>query len=426
MRKRILALLIVACLLPLAGLAAVEETSSYSRIEIGTTSPAVKAIQERLIALGYLTGEADGTYWTQTKRAMMAFQQHNYLVVTEKYIDADAQEALFSEDAAPAVAIVCKLGQKSDDVRLMQQRLYEWGFTTNTPDGVYGNGTASIVANFQNTIWSRKWDEVHAEDGLRYAESCFVVDGTTVDEEIFQYFRDNSYEIYYTDLQLGDKGPDVARISNLLYTYGYLWRKPDNAYDYFTQAAVSAFQKMHDLPVTGIADSETQKRLAGSDITPWEKPARPYRIVVDVDNQRVRVYAWDGDGYTLLVRDMICSTGTVENPTPVGIFTNTYPFNDWHWFHVFRCWAQYSYVIDGGVMFHSVLYNNHINETTGMSEHGYVDRKSIEDLGTRASHGCIRLQVVDAQWLFYNCPRGTEVEVIQLIPDPAPEATPNP
>jgi len=42
----------------------------------------------------------------------------------------------------------------------------------------------------------------------------------------------------------------------------------------------------------------------------------------------------------------------------------------------------------------------------------------LENLGTRQSHGCVRLQVEDARWIFNNCPRNTEVEVVQLIPDP--------
>ena len=424
MRKRFLAMLLIACFLPFAALA--DSESSYSRIDIGTTSPAVKAIQERLIELGYLTGDADGTYWTKTNRAIVTFQQRNYLVVTEKYIEADAQEALFSEDALPASEIVCKLGQKSDNITLMQKRLFDWGFTSRAADGVYGEGTASAVAAFQNTIWSREWNKRHAEDGIPYADSHFIVDGKSVDADIFQYFIDNSYEVYYADLKLGDKGPDVGRIQNLLHTYGYLWRQPDNSYDYFVQAAVTAFQKANGLPVTGVADSETQKLLAGNNVVLCEKVSKPYRLIVDVDNQRVKAYAWDGEGYTSLVRDMVCSTGTPENPTPVGIFTNTYPLNDWHYFRIFRCWAQYSYVIQGGVMFHSVLYYNRINAETGANEHGGVDKPSIENLGTRASHGCIRLSVEDAKWIFYNCPRGTEVEVMQLVPDPAPEATPNP
>ncbi len=45
----------------------------------GDTSSAVKAMQERLIALGYLSGKADGNFGTQTYQALLAFQRKNGL-----------------------------------------------------------------------------------------------------------------------------------------------------------------------------------------------------------------------------------------------------------------------------------------------------------------------------------------------------------
>ena len=35
----------------------------------------------------------------------------------------------------------------------------------------------------------------------------------------------------------------------------------------------------------------------------------------------------------------------------------------------------------------------------------------IYNLGTKRSLGCIRLTVIDAKWLYDNCPRGTKVEI---------------
>jgi len=415
MFKKLLAVLLMIAMLPIAALA--EGTASYSRIELGAYGDDVTAVQQRLKDLGYLTGSVDGSYWTQTKRAMMAFQQTNFIPVTEKYIDADAQAFLFSDAAQPPLEIVVKLGDSNENVYLMQQCLFDWGFTNRQPDGTYGSATAAAVAEFQSTIWSRMWKERNPEIG--FDQSGFVVDGNSVDSVIFQYFIDRSYTIYYTDLQLGDKGPDVGRVQNILYKYNYLWREPDNSYDYFTQAAVIAFQKAHGLPATGVADETTQKRMMESDIVLCEKVALPYRLVVDVDQQKVFAYAWDGEGYTSLVREMVCSTGTVETPTPVGVYSEkTGPLNVWHKFRAYHCWAQYSYVIQGGILFHSVLYYNRVDEVTGEETHGYLDRASLENLGTRQSHGCVRLQVEDARWIFNNCPRNTEVEVVQLIPDP--------
>lgn len=48
-------------------------------LRIGTISDAVRDLQNRLIALGYLTGTADGNFGTQTSLALIAFQQANGL-----------------------------------------------------------------------------------------------------------------------------------------------------------------------------------------------------------------------------------------------------------------------------------------------------------------------------------------------------------
>jgi len=55
-------------------------------------------------------------------------------------------------------------------------------------------------------------------------------------------------------------------------------------------------------------------------------------------------------------------------------------------------------------MFHSVLYSE--KDTSTLRE------GSVYALGSPASHGCIRLSVKNAKWLFEHCKRGTVVIVI--------------
>ena len=38
-----------------------------------------------------------------------------------------------------------------------------------------------------------------------------------------------------------------------------------------------------------------------------------------------------------------------------------------------------------------------------------LNKTSVRKLGRRASHGCIRLTVEDAKWIYDNCPAGTTV-----------------
>lgn len=53
--------------------------STTATLKQGTVSDAVKDMQERLIALGYLTGTADGNFGTMTSLALTTFQRNNGL-----------------------------------------------------------------------------------------------------------------------------------------------------------------------------------------------------------------------------------------------------------------------------------------------------------------------------------------------------------
>ena len=129
---------------------------------------------------------------------------------------------------------------------------------------------------------------------------------------------------------------------------------------------------------------------------------REYLLKISLDDQRVYVYGLNSFGEYELDREMICSTG-LGNSTPRGIFLSSRPLNRWHYFEKFECWAQYSYQIQGDILFHSVLYSDRSERTLRSS--------SVYALGRKASHGCVRLKVEDAKWLFENCDRGTVVVI---------------
>ena len=109
------------------------------------------------------------------------------------------------------------------------------------------------------------------------------------------------------------------------------------------------------------------------------------------------------DGEYEQTHEFICSTG-VGNSTPRGVFLNGFPANYWHHFEKFDCWAKYSFEIEGDIMFHSVIFNANDESTVRMN--------SVYALGSKASHGCIRLKVEDAKWLFEHCKRGKLIIVI--------------
>lgn len=139
-----------------------------------------------------------------------------------------------------------------------------------------------------------------------------------------------------------------------------------------------------------------------------------YYIYLDTGSQVVTVYEKDDNcEYTRIVRRMICTSGRTQidplipddkgTPTPSGTwhigarerfgkfasFQNEYA----------RYWTQ---IVDG-VYFHSVMF--------GARDLDKLKRSAYAHLGLDGSHGCVRLLVEDAKWLYYHACPGTKITV---------------
>lgn len=80
----------------------IEEPGEYIELAKGSKGDEAKALQKRLIELGYLTGAADGIYGNGTAAAVSSFQSQNGLPVTGT-ADIATQELLFSDQAERAI-----------------------------------------------------------------------------------------------------------------------------------------------------------------------------------------------------------------------------------------------------------------------------------------------------------------------------------
>ncbi len=135
-----------------------------------------------------------------------------------------------------------------------------------------------------------------------------------------------------------------------------------------------------------------------------------YKLIVDITWQVVMAYTKDANGqYTVPVRYMLCSTGSPKlGNTRIGTFPlkecrlrfGTFAGGDYS--------AQYWTLIVSRTYFHSVVYRGGRGGRKDLNSL-YVDK--YLKLGSRDSHGCIRLPVPDARWIWYNCAYGTEVEI---------------
>lgn len=129
----------------------------------------------------------------------------------------------------------------------------------------------------------------------------------------------------------------------------------------------------------------------------------PYYIVVFTGSQSVVVYSKDSDGYyTVQSKAFTCSTGASGTPTRTGLYSI---LRSYRWRLLMGgVYGQYCSGISSSYLFHSVLYDK--TDTSTLFENSY------KNLGTAASHGCIRLSVRDAKWIYDNCPHGTQVNVV--------------
>lgn len=121
-----------------------------------------------------------------------------------------------------------------------------------------------------------------------------------------------------------------------------------------------------------------------------------YTLQVNKGTNVVTVFRSDGTPE----RAFVCSVGSA---TPIGTF---YTPNKYRWHELDGpSYGQYCTRIVAGYLFHSVWYYRNGD----LASQSYVQ---YNKLGTTASHGCVRLTVADAKWIYDNCPLGTKVTVM--------------
>ena len=365
----------------------------------------VRRLQQRLLGLGCSVSAPDGSYGGDTARAVCIFQYYNDLEQTGE-ADMETLNRIFSAEAKAPDYAMLSVGSGGDAVRTLQTRLRELGFTNVGTDGDYGAGTQRAVETLQNYMRELERAQLLAADpsipaDADLSEQLTVEVNGVADPLLLDAFYAESFPAVPEALSSGDAGDDVVRVQRRLNGLEFFFGALDGSYGGQTAQAVKDFQKRNSLPQTGEADRQTLARLFSGDAL---KALKPYVVKVSTDDQRVYVYGLDDNNeYTELVKKMKCSTGRNATPTPKGTYqATTGPGARWHYFKKYNCWAQYAYYIEGDIMFHSVLYNQ---------KDGPVTQSSVNNLGSKASHGCVRLSVEDAKWLYQNCPKGTKVIV---------------
>ncbi|MGH4119784.1 L,D-transpeptidase family protein [Clostridium sp.] len=225
-----------------------------------------------------------------------------------------------------------------------------------------------------------------------------------------------------TNFKKGDKGNKVKEIQQKLNKFGYKLNV-DGDFGRLTHYAVMDFQMRNKILKDGVvgkltleklgmmvapgtmyktpvkkaliprvtpSNNELEKLINGKNIS----SATSYFIWIDTSHQRVNIFKGSNKKWNL-IKSMICSSGKASTPTIKGDFTvgskGSYFIADGG----ARC--KYYTQIRGSYLFHSVLYDNKGNHI--------VDNT----LGVPVSHGCVRLSLDNAKFIYYNIPARTAI-----------------
>ncbi|WP_118166661.1 peptidoglycan-binding protein [Nostoc sphaeroides] len=128
-------------------------SSTPGRSKLSTQQ--VKELQVRLRQLGYFNTAATGNIGPMTRDAVIAFQRNNRLPV-DGIANAQVLESVRRASTGGYVAQqqtrnYLTVGDRGDNVALVQQRLSQLGFPNSNPDGVFSNYTRESVIAFQQS-----------------------------------------------------------------------------------------------------------------------------------------------------------------------------------------------------------------------------------------------------------------------------------
>ncbi|MGL5244173.1 MAG: L,D-transpeptidase, partial [Sarcina sp.] len=118
-------------------------------------------------------------------------------------------------------------------------------------------------------------------------------------------------------------------------------------------------------------------------------------VFVNIGEQKTYVFNGSKDNWSL-EKEFLCSTGIEGKETPIGEF-KVETRAPWFFSEQYGQGGKYYVQFMGNYLFHSIPFDR--------------DKETILDytLGEPASHGCIRLALDDAKWLYDNVKDGSKI-----------------
>ena len=244
-------------------------------IQSGNTGEAVENMQKRLQELGYYTADINGNCDKATVTAIKAFQKKMNLTA-DGIANSNVLDVLYGALAVPVSAVVTptptptvapptttvKKGDKSDDVKKVQQRLADLGYFSGSISGKFDDATETALKAFQ------KKNKL-SQDGVCGAQTRTVLFGIN---PIYAVATSTpaadatSTPVVITQdttvtIQSGSRGAAVLALQKRLVELKYYSSRLDGVYLEDDIQAVRSFQKNNNLTVDGKAGYQTQSVL---------------------------------------------------------------------------------------------------------------------------------------------------------------------
>jgi peptidoglycan hydrolase-like protein with peptidoglycan-binding domain len=239
-------------------------------IRRGTRGVQVLNLQKRLTELGYYKAKMDSDYEAADIAAVKAFQKNNGMKA-DGIAGYETQKVLYSSHAVPGSAFTpsptpaptptpdlstLRQGSTGNEVKALQQRLYQLGYLSGQADGNFGSGTAMAVQAFQKANGLNQ-DGVAGQTTLSKLYSTGALPNPTAAP-----FPSPAL------LRQGDRSDAVKSMQMTLIDLGYLGGKADGEFGAQTFLALKAFQSNNGLPSDGIAGEKTFNILGSSTAKP--------------------------------------------------------------------------------------------------------------------------------------------------------------
>ncbi len=228
-------------------------------------------------------------------------------------------------------------------------------------------------------------------------------------------------------ISIGSSGEVVRSIQRVLNSLGGYDIKEDGLFGSETYNAIIKYQANNGLKQDGIVGKQTAAKLlsiydkssntTNSKIENGTKIAKEktvneiiqsklnskeinsdtdYFIAVSKSQRQVYIYHMENNSW-VNIKAFTCNIGAPDSPTIEGNFNSGLKGK---YLKIDETYVRYFTQISGNYLFHSVIYDE--------------DGQVIDGrLGEAVSHGCVRLSLEDAKYMYYTIPARTGIKIIK-------------